>query len=417
MNEKTLILPAVKGKLGIRDYYLVTMSIKDVANRIDFASNYISSKLPSEQLQRNVDKERIKEISNYLTENDERFFNSLVVGLFGEPKWQKFSDLPEPLDQFEHNIGFLTLSAKDKMYAIDGQHRLEGIKGYYEVNNEAENEKSDETISIVLIQHEDNELGKKRSRRLFTVLNKKAVKVSKLDIIYLDEDDTAAIITRKFLEDKDGKFFQDGGQNNRIHAVSTQLPKNNNHSFTAVESLYTSIMDLTVLFTKSYKKHHENNANAENIDSIYNNLIVFFDLFIDSIPEIKQYFETDISQVSPIITKNRNNDNGGHVLFRPAGFTRFIKVFCQLYKKQHSSGFDSKKVQILLANLSRLPFKLNKEPCVDLIWDDYKKVLTSKGFSMLSKVYLDTMGQPMGHKDQTSYRKLTGKPFSHRDIT
>lgn len=408
MNKNTLILPAVRGRLGIRDYYLVTMDINDVIDRIDLATKYIASNLPSAQLQRSVDEKRAKKISDYLINNEERFFNSLVVGLFGEPKWQKFSDLPEPLNQFEHNIGFLTLSANDKMYAIDGQHRLEGIRGYCQRIKSESNKKLDETISIVFIQHEDNEPGKKRSRRLFTVLNKEAKRVSKLNIIYLDEDDTAAIITRKFLEDKDSVFFQNKPEFSRIHAISSNLPSSNNHSFTTVESLYASIMDLIILFTKKGRKYHENNANSKSIESIYGSLVAFFGLFIDSIPEIKQYFETDISQVSPIITKNRNNDNGGHVLFRPAGFMRFIKVFCNIYKKQHGYKFDLEKARALLIDLSNLPFKLNEEPCIGLIWDDSKKTLI-KGFPMLNKVYLHMMGQSMAKKDKDSYEKLTGK--------
>lgn len=411
MNEKALILPAVKGRLGIRDYYLVTMKIRDAGKRIEFANKYISSGLPSERLQRDVDAKRANKIKSYLIENNEHFFSSLVVGLFGEPKWQKFSDLPEPLDKFEHNIGFLTLSNEDKMYAIDGQHRLEGIKRYYKESCKTTNENNlDETISIVFLQHEDNEEGRKRSRRLFTVLNKKAVKVSKLDIIYLDEDDTAAIITRKFLEDKNSKFFQNvEQQNNRVYADSTQLPAQNTHSFTTIVSLYTSIMDLTVLFTNKSKSYHEDNANEVNIDTLHSNLTIFFDFFIDNIPEIKQYFEADISQMSSIITKNRNNDDGGHVLFRPAGFTRFIKVFCYVYKKRYGSNFDSKKMQVLLNNLSHLPFKLTKEPCINLIWDDTKKVLTSKGFAMLSKVYLHMMdAKDISAKDKENYTKTTG---------
>jgi len=278
MNEEKLILPAVKGKLGIRDYYSTTMQIKDIANKMDFASSFISpNSMPSEQLQRKVNSKRTKEITSYLQNNNERFFNSLVVGLFGNPKWQKFSDLPAPLNQFEHNIGFLTLSKDDKMYAIDGQHRLSGIKKYLDECQEDPNE----TIPIIFIQHEDTNQGKKRSRRLFTVLNKKAQKVSNLDIIYLDEDDTAAIITRKFLEDKESYFFYySESQHNRVHATSSILPPSNSHSFTVVESLYASVMELVMLFTGKSREHHQNQASEEDIDELYKKLTIFFHSFI-----------------------------------------------------------------------------------------------------------------------------------------
>jgi DNA sulfur modification protein DndB len=408
MSEEKLILPAVKGKLGIRDYYSTTMKIKDIAERMDFASSFISpSSIPSERLQRKIDPKRTKEITSYLQDNNERFFNSLVVGLFGDPKWKKFSDLPAPLAQFEHNIGFLTLSEDDKMYAIDGQHRLSGIKKYL-----AECQKdSNETVPIVFIQHEDTDQGKKRSRRLFTVLNKKAQRVSNLDIIYLDEDDTAAIITRKFLEDKKSYFFyHPKSEHNRVHAISSILPPKNSHSFTVVESLYASIMELVMLFTGKIKKHHQNQASSEDIDGLYEQLTIFFNLFIGSVPEVKSYFEADVSseKQTKIASQNRNNE-GGHILFRPAGFTCFIKSFHQIYKKHHSNQFNQQNIEGLLKELSKLPFILNKEPCLNLVWDSDKQKILPK-FPMMTRIYTHMMGcTTLEGKHKDSYFKMTGR--------
>ena len=407
MSEEKLILPAVKGKLGIRDYYSTTMKIKDIAKRMEFANVFISpDSIPSEKLQREVKPERIKEIKKYLKENDECFFNSLVVGLFGKPKWQKFSDLPAPLNQFEHNIGFLTLSEDDKMYAIDGQHRLSGIKGYFKEFQEGSNE----TIPIVFIQHENTNEGKKRSRRLFTVLNKKAVKVSKLDLIYLDEDDTAAIITRRFLEDEKSHFFYHSkSQYNRVYAVSSSLAPSNNHSFTVVESLYKSIMQLVVLFTGKNKAHHENYALKEDVDLLYKEITIFFKYFIDSIPEVKSYFEAgiELEEQKEIVTQNRN-ENGGHILFRPAGFECFVTSFHQIYKKLHGNEFNEENIQKLLKVLSELPFTLNEEPCLNLVWDKDRKKIINK-FPMMAKIYAYMMGCSIAKRYKGSYLTATGR--------
>ena len=66
------------------------------------------------------------------------FFNSLVIAVYGgEPNWhalvnvrnRRIDSLLENLDpETVESVGFLTLRGDENLFALDGQHRLAGIK-------------------------------------------------------------------------------------------------------------------------------------------------------------------------------------------------------------------------------------------------------------------------------------------------
>ena len=220
-----LILPAVKGRMGNRNYFVTVMLIKDIVERVKLAGEMNpQDEQPSVKLQRDIKDKRLPAISDYLLRQKERFFNSLVIGIHGDPKWRCFDNFsPKNLSDYKEFLGFIELSGKEEMYALDGQHRLRGMK------NATENAQSDMFKNITTLSEDEESVGvvfvahygtppemRQKSRRLFTVLNKHANKVSKRDIIYLDEDDAAAIITRKLIERKKSIFTRGV----RVHTVT-----------------------------------------------------------------------------------------------------------------------------------------------------------------------------------------------------
>src|SRR6185312_12405597 len=112
--------------------------LKMLAEKVEYANEIHKSAQLSEMIQRELDAGRSTEIAKYLTQS-ERFFNSLVVAVYGgEPVWLEIGRLTPPKnadfqeddipETVRHSIGFLRLSGKEKLFAIDGQHRLSGIK-------------------------------------------------------------------------------------------------------------------------------------------------------------------------------------------------------------------------------------------------------------------------------------------------
>ncbi len=200
-------LPALRGVMGDWVFYSCLMNIYEISERVQYAEDVHSNKHLSDMIQRQLKKGRSEQIAEYLSTQKERFFNSLVVATYGgEPSWYALSnvrnksnniDLEGLSEETIGSIGFLTLRGDEKLFALDGQHRLAGIKKA--VKEGIEQDPYDD-VSVIFVAHKKTAKGLERTRRLFTTLNKTARPVSKGDIVALDEDDAMAICTRWLIE-------------------------------------------------------------------------------------------------------------------------------------------------------------------------------------------------------------------------
>ena len=78
-KSNELILPALRGIMGDWVYYSCLMSIEEIGKRVSYADEIHKNEKLSELIQRQLKKGRSEQISSYLQNQDERFFNSLVV--------------------------------------------------------------------------------------------------------------------------------------------------------------------------------------------------------------------------------------------------------------------------------------------------------------------------------------------------
>ncbi|EJB1425721.1 DGQHR domain-containing protein, partial [Salmonella enterica] len=214
MNQR-LVLPCLRGYIGSWITYSCMMRLSDASELIGFAEELHQIDKLSDKIQRELNTDRAEEISRYLVSNEDRFFNSLVVAVYdGNPNWHEIggitpnneeASLLEFPEYAGNCLGFLSITRDEKFFALDGQHRLAGIKTALKSNSNI----ADELISVIIAAHSNTPEGKIRSRRLFTTLNKKAKLVSKDTIIALDEDDIAACITRRLIESDDFPYFNE----------------------------------------------------------------------------------------------------------------------------------------------------------------------------------------------------------------
>ena len=82
-------------------------------------------------------------------------------------------------DDTEDSVGFLSSAGNEKIFAVDGQHRLAGM----EEALRREGDLGVEEVSLVLVAHQNTAAGRERTRRLFTTLNKTAVPVGKGELL------------------------------------------------------------------------------------------------------------------------------------------------------------------------------------------------------------------------------------------
>lgn len=364
-KTNSLVVPALRGLMGRWIYYSCLVPLNEIAERVRYADEIHEHKALSDMIQRKLKEGRSKEIASYLENQPERFFNSLVVATYkGEPNWVGLTDLKAKKSQVEltdlaqetvASVGFLTLRGDEELFALDGQHRLAGIKRAYK-DGVQEDEGYDD-VSVLFVAHKDTKPGLERTRRLFTTLNKTARPVGKGDIIALDEDDVMAISVRWLIEHT--TFF--AGQ--RIAFVaSNNLPTSNKSSLTTIGNLYDLLL---TLFTKAETELKEPRVTLTRVRPSDDVLRAYFDLsdqyfrlLGNSFPELKAFFDSTDSTAT---VKKYRGSFGGSALFRPIG----LDIMTQVISRLTSEMTLAKAVKLA----SKLPTDLQKAPYRNLLWD------------------------------------------------
>ena len=406
---KKLYLPSLRGIMGDWVYYPTLMKLKDIAERVKIAEELYQSKTLSDMVQREIKRKRGKEIKDYLLKEEQRFFNSLIVAIHeGDPTWYDIThiesnsqlnseDTPEediPEDVVA-GIGILSLNGEEKLFTLDGQHRLIGIKEAVVENQQL----GKDEVSIIFITHRTNQKDRERSRRLFTTLNKNAVRVSKGETIALDEDDAMAITTRKLVTEN--PIFMD----ERILSNATDnVPKSNQTCLTTIGNLYDL---LDILFTKVYvtsKKQRLKDRKDELtkmrqpdyiLDEHYQNACDYFKRFTNSFPSLREFADT--SSYSMVVKKYRHPE-GGSVLFRPIGLKIFTEIIAVLVEKYPLSE--------CFKMISKLPTDLTQSPYNGIIWHPtQKKMIRDKKLVKNLLFYMLNQFSGNTHKLREDYAK------------
>lgn len=153
-------IPAIRGTLGELTYYTATFTFKQIAERVKPADEELhTSRSLREQLQRALT-DNYKGIKEYILTQKEHFFNALVLAIYdGEPTWNELDF--EYNNIRHHSMGFLHLNGKERIFPVDGQHRVKGIKSALEVNPKLK----DETITVIFIGHHNTREGKEKNKK------------------------------------------------------------------------------------------------------------------------------------------------------------------------------------------------------------------------------------------------------------
>ena len=301
----------------------------------------------------------------------------------GAPNWHEITriesnnqldseDIPEDVVA---GIGILSLNGEEELFTLDGQHRLIGIKEAVD----ADPKLGEDELSIIFIAHRTEE--KERSRRLFTTLNKNAVRVSKGEIIALDEDDTMAITVRDLVT-KNQMFMDD----RILNSPTDNVPKNNQTCLTTIGTLYDL---LGILFTKVYviskKKKPTDRKNEltkirqpdEILEKYYANACDYFTRLTDSFLPLQEF--VNASDNSTVVKKYRHSD-GGSVLFRPIGLKILTEIIAVLVEKHPRSE--------CFKLISKLPTDLTEIPYNGVIWYPTQQRIITKGKTIIKKLLL-----------------------------
>ena len=448
-NNNELTLPALRARMGDWIYYVTFLQMEEISKRIELAEEVHPSSMLKEMIQRQIT-DRANPIAEYLLNQQQRFFNSLIVGVYGgSPNWyelaigtnQLFDAEVLPL-YLEGALGILRLDGEEKLFALDGQHRVEGIKKALKKN---ENLKTDE-VSVIFVAHQTGADGMERTRRLFTTLNRYAKPVKKSEIIALDEDDIIAIITRELVEKYplfrekflfstglephidlnkpqirrkwvQEKFPENGitlsrnvvvrqqsavwlitdneykqtytvrREKNKLEAYyqkisiakTKAISSQDGNSITSIITLYDVLETVLRRKERNWNNFKKLRPEPSIILQYYNQAVQFWDTMIEHFPPLKVFKET---KPGTSVAEQYRNKSGGHLLFRPVG----LEIVASVIGEAINSGLTEEEA---IKRVSKISMDLANNPWVGLLWDKTnQRMLTDPTHKKVAKQLL-----------------------------
>ncbi|MEQ5790627.1 DGQHR domain-containing protein [Muricauda sp. NFXS6] len=372
-------IPAIRGKIGIWTYYITNLTFKQVNDYVSRVDDELhQSKFLKDLIQRSIT-DNYKNISSYILNQEEMFFNSLVLAVYDDyPDWQEIEVSFE--GQETYKIGLLNFPGNHKIFPVDGQHRVEGIKAALKQDPS----KGSNEIAAIFIGHSEEPQLKKRTRRLFTTLNRYAKPVSLRDIIALDEDDISAILTRRLIERFD--LFQ---EDKIVDIKNKAIPNSNKKAFTSIITLYQCNLELCKDLYPSIegKKPTANNISkflrfrpsSETIADYYTYILEFWNSFKENLSEISNFQQGIENQLVV-----RNKDNGGNLLFRPIGILPFVKAVLKI-KNESGATFND-----IIIKYNRADFQISNKPWLNVVWNSISKkmIMSNSGLTYLLLLFI-----------------------------
>jgi DNA sulfur modification protein DndB len=373
-------IPALRATIGNWDYYVTTLTFEQVDIFVSKIDEHLhNSESLKDLIQRSITNNYIS-IKEYILNQPEVFFNSLVLAVYDDyPDWKEIKYSYE--DGETYQMGLLKFPSTHKIFPVDGQHRVEGIKAALKEKSELK----DQRIAVIFIGHQNNEAGQQRTRRLFTTLNRYAKPVSLDDIIALDEDDSVAMITRFLLEEYDlftGKRV--------VFAKQKAIPTNNKEAITSIITLYQANLELLKVFyeerftkkptQKLLDDYLKFRRPYEEIEEYRAFCLQYWDSFKAKLSFIQEYVNKSENEAANF----RNNEIGGNLLFRPVGFLPFIKASLLIYKR------EGKNFNEIFDRFNEINFNIDSKPWHYVVWNPIEKkmIMSSDTVTQLLLIYL-----------------------------
>ncbi|MCB9610590.1 MAG: DGQHR domain-containing protein [Polyangiaceae bacterium] len=408
VRAKSATYPSLRARMGSWWYYITAMPLRDVVRWVRRTDQIHSNQRLREWIQRELQAQRTVEIASYLLDQPQHFFGAIVVGIYGgDPEWfpvdvRESKVIGDPqLDELGRGaIGLLRLSGDEKVFAIDGQHRVEGIREALQ-REPPDDSLGGESLSVLFVGHSTDSEGREKTRRLFSTLNRTAKPVSKGEIVALDEDDAFAIVTRKLLES-----YPPFMGSRVAFRKQTPISKSDVSSLTTVLGLYDVVLALAIQGGPSPGRKSVRDFMARRppdavISELYGEQVQFWDSLCQFVPGVEEVLR---SRASDACLAYRHAQ-GGHLLFRPVG----QRVFAQAARDLRIGGLE---VAEAVRRLAALPMELSLPPWKSVFWDPNRGNMIVKYRSLGRRILLYGCGGLLSADDaeqtEKDYEKLVG---------
>ena len=181
--------PAMRARMGGRDYYATTMALSEIPRFFRFND---WEQIPAElRAQRVLNESRVPTIAKYIVDNEDSYLFSAITASYATSQIAF-----QPATPLQPDLGTIQLDLEEMEFVInDGQHRCAAIAHALKDNPKLAKDR----ISVLLFPSENNE----RMQQMFSDLNRFAQRPSKSINILYDHRDSLALLTTAVVENVD----------------------------------------------------------------------------------------------------------------------------------------------------------------------------------------------------------------------
>ena len=375
-----------KAHLGTTDYYIAKMPVGELVDTVGLAIELPEWKdmTADEKMQREPDLNRVvNEICPYFTKDEDRFFGCVIVDIYSGFEEMIFEPITDVIPQLSaayriplKDVGFLTLPGKQRLIALDGQHRLLAmklsLKGSSAISAamlgnkkmtaqmlalEPHPDLAREEISVIFVEHTDNS----KIRKIFNKVNKYARQTGRGQNIITADDDVFALIARRLFSE--GEVLSKIGNIELVNWSSNTLSQRSKQ-LTTVSALYT--------IAETLAKDQEWNAKVmppdeDEIEEAYEENASFWKILLSGMSDYQKYIE--LTKANRTISELREDN----LLMKPVTHMALAHVAYYAKKK----GISWTKV---VSKLNRVDWSMDNSIWFNIlvIPAKKKKVITGK---------------------------------------
>ena len=410
----------IRAKMGNTPYYLAKMSAGQLIDSVG-----IARELPEwpdmsadEKMQREFDIKRVvEEMVPYVVDDPDRFFGSLIIDIFSgyedieyESAAEAIPALPAAYRVPMKDMGFLTLPGKERLIALDGQHRLlalkiaikgfmgvpAGVKMTAAINRlQPHPELANEEISVIFVEHTDTQ----KIRKIFNKINKYAKQTSRGDNIITSDDDVFAVISRRLITDGEPLAPINGidlvnWKSNTLSLRSKQL--------TTLSALYT----ISDTLLKDNKYSTKVLPEESELQEAYSEVANFWKVLLNNLDAFQEYIQ--LTRRDKTISSMRENN----LLLKPVTQMALAHV-ARMAKNKNLAWED------IVEKLNKISWSFDNELWFNLlvIGSANKKMITGKeavrGVGMVIS-YL-VMGDKMTKAELADVKTIYGNAKNNHD--
>lgn len=398
-------IPAMRGKLGSTEYFIVTMKAKDVAEKMKAAVEVEGwDDLSLEQkYQREIDLNRVRrDIAPYLAGDEDRFFGCLIVAVQNSEEMEY-----EPVKEVtrgkvfagSHNLaanglGFLNLSGEEIMIPIDGQHRAKAID--FAIRGRDDDKELDffpnpnlarDDITLMLIRF-DTEDERLKARKIFNKVNRYAKNPSKAENLIIDDDDIAAVFARRMTEPEEELFSGD------LVRISGNTLSNTAGEFTTLSTLYEINKQILIYKQHNYNKTERPNKEEERL--YWNEVEGVWKRLISDIT----HFSNALKDPQKTGNEIRQEIRKVYLLGKPIGQRVLAEAFLELTEKGQLRDVEA------CERLNQVDWRINKKMWENVLTRDSTRVLSGTSAMNLGKDFVTYLtGRPMEDAELAALRE------------